>query len=288
MRWLVFGEGALGGLIAAKLHQQHQQVAVQTRTGAAPRPFIFDQQSTIELPAYTTAYQPDVMLAALKAYDVENWLAQRQQHPEWQHLPAIVSYNGMLDNEADLLPHDLVHWVTTHGAYRDSAHLVHAGTGESWLGSQQAGGKAPQKLLSILEKSLPPMQWVVDIQQRRWHKLAINCLINPLTVIYHCRNGELLEHPIAAPHYQMAVELVALARCFGLNWTADDLVTAALKVIRATAKNRSSMLSDIVQHRRTEIDFLNGFVAKQSEQRGLSAPTHQWLWEQVREIEAND
>ncbi|HET8817369.1 MAG TPA: 2-dehydropantoate 2-reductase [Pseudidiomarina sp.] len=285
MRWLVFGEGALGGLIAAKLHQNHQQVAIETRSGNAPRAFIFNQQSTVELPAFDAQFPPEVIIAALKAYDVKDWIHGLQQRRTLDNIPVILSYNGMLANESELLPTTTYHWVTTHGAYRDSVHLIHAGYGESWLGPDDQLNSCPHDIFTILNASLPPFHWYVNIHQKRWHKLAINCLINPLTVLYRCNNGQLLEHPIAEPQRQLANEFVVLARHFGMEWQAEALVSDALAVIRATAQNRSSMLSDIVLGRRTEIDYLNGFVVQQCELLGLNAPTHRWLWEHVRAIE---
>lgn len=286
MRWLVYGEGALSGLIAAKLQQQHQYVMVATRSGTPPQAFILNQESTIELNAFDPAQTPDVVIAALKAYDIETWLEQAREHAWYRQIPLILSYNGMLLAEESLLPANSFHWVTTHGAFRDGTLLNHAGQGESWLGAQQHGSMFPAAMLAALNRSLPSFHWLPNIQNKRWHKLAINCLINPLTVLYHCKNGDLLTHPIAEPQQQLANEFVALANQLGMQWTASELVADAQKVIQATAQNRSSMLSDIIRQRRTEIDYLNGFVVQQCGQLGLSAPTHRWLWEHVKAVES--
>ncbi|RUO41356.1 hypothetical protein CWE22_04035 [Pseudidiomarina aestuarii] len=285
MRWLVYGEGALSGLIAAKLQQQHQHVMVATRSGTPPQAFILNQESTIELDAFDPAQAPDVVIAALKAYDIEAWLEQVQEHSWYRHIPLILSYNGMLVAEESVLPANSFHWVTTQGAFRHGAQLNHAGQGESWLGAQQRDRACPAEMLATLNRSLPPFEWLPNIQLKRWQKLAINCLINPLTVLYNCNNGELLNHPIAEPQQQLANEFVALAKQLGMQWSAAELVADAQRVIQATANNRSSMLSDIIRHRRTEIDYLNGFVVQQCEQLGLSAPTHRWLWEHVKAVE---
>jgi len=44
------------------------------------------------------------------------------------------------------------------------------------------------------------------------------------------------------------------------------------------------MLMDVRQKRRTEIDYLNGFVARQSAKAGRPAPTNETLWQQVLEL----
>jgi 2-dehydropantoate 2-reductase len=39
-----------------------------------------------------------------------------------------------------------------------------------------------------------PHEWSTDILTRLWRKLALNCAINPLTVLHDCRNGGCWQH----------------------------------------------------------------------------------------------
>lgn len=285
MNWVLVGQGALGSLLAIKLQQQQQPVTILPRPDAAVEPRWFDQQcyqfSSTTVSQLRQSTQPTTVIAAVKAYQLEPLLAQLAELPAEHQL--LLSFNGMLDNEAQRLPQHCLHWVTTHGAYRDGQQLVHGGSGQSWLGWHQQPLKAPpQALVTTLNLALPPLHWQPEIQRQRWYKLAINCLINPFTVIHNCHNGALLELGLAAEMLQLASEISALAaQLDGVDLAPQQLVAAALEVAQRTAANRSSMLSDVRAGRRTEIDYLNGFVARQSAQLGLTASANQRLWQQL-------
>ena len=50
-------------------------------------------------------------------------------------------------------------------------------------------------LADILQTVLPDVAWHNNIRAELWRKLAVNCVINPLTAIWNCPNGELRHHP---------------------------------------------------------------------------------------------
>ena len=57
-------------------------------------------------------------------------------------------------------------------------------------------------------------------------------------------------------------------------------------VVAATAGNRNSMLQDLEAGRRTEIDFLNGWVRREGEERGIDVARCRELEETVKRLEA--
>ena len=46
------------------------------------------------------------------------------------------------------------------------------------------------------------------------------------------------------------------------------------------------MASDIAQKRRTEIDFINGYIVAMGEKQGIDTPVNRSLTEQVKSIES--
>jgi 2-dehydropantoate 2-reductase len=159
--------------------------------------------------------------------------------------------------------------ASTEGAYRDGDfRVVFAGQGLTWLGDPLQPS-APA-WLAQLEHAGIPHQWAPDILSRLWRKLALNCAINPLTVLHNCRNGELAQHPqeVAA----LCQELAELLGHCGQAHAAQDLQSEVMRVIQATAHNLSSMQQDVAAGRRSEIRYLLGHACASARQHGCPTP----------------
>lgn len=284
--WLVIGHGAIGSLVASRLVQLGYPVELKLRPEQAATNTKQLQLSddSLTLKATTELSGPRWIFAAVKAYQVEPLMAELKQSQSFQESRLVISYNGMLTNEAQLFGDHDAHWVTTHGAYREGSQVVHAGQGQSWIGSQNPNMTVATELREQLAQALPPLEVVTSIATRRWLKLAVNCLINPYTLLHQCSNGQLEEQVTRQQWTNVAQEITQLAHHHGIRLTTEDILEQAGKVVAATAKNRSSMLQDFLQGRTTEIDYLNGFVATASTEAGLAAPHNYELWQQVKRL----
>ena len=58
-----------------------------------------------------------------------------------------------------------------------------------------------------------------------------------------------------------------------------------MEVIRTTSGNVSSMLQDIRALRRTEIDYINGYVIRRARAQGLATPENNRLYEYIKRKE---
>ena len=87
---------------------------------------------------------------------------------------------------------------------------------------------------------------------------VINAVMNPLTALEDVPNGALLEQPDRV--LGLCEELLPLLEHHGLRRPLAFWVDKVLQVARLTAANSSSMRQDLRHHRRTEIDYMNGFV----------------------------
>ena len=116
----------------------------------------------------------------------------------------------------------------------------------------------------MFEHALPKTSWHTDILTPIWHKLAINCIINPLTAIDQVKNGEL-----SSPKYQEVItllinEISQVLNAEGLSITREKLITTVHQVIEATSDNYSSMHQDIFHKRPSEIDFITGYLLQRA------------------------
>ncbi|EEQ90826.1 2-dehydropantoate 2-reductase [Blastomyces dermatitidis ER-3] len=115
--------------------------------------------------------------------------------------------------------------------------------------------------------------------QHQLEKLVINCIINPLTVIFDCFNGDLLyNYHISRVQRLLLLEIsaviCALPELQGVpgiqaRFAPDRLRTLAVSVMANTAKNVSSMLQDVRLRNPTEIKYMNGYIVKRGEELGI-------------------
>jgi 2-dehydropantoate 2-reductase len=222
------------------------------------------------------------LLVACKAYDAEEATAALAPRLA-PGAEIILLQNGLGSQEAVAarLPRArCVFASSTEGAFREGDfRVVYAGRGHTWLGVQ--GERRTPEWLDDLQAADIPHQWTHDILAKLWRKLALNCAINPLTVLHDCRNGDLRDwpHEVAG----LCAELAELLRQAGQPEAAEDLHAEVLRVIDGTAANYSSMYQDVAQGRRTEIAYLLGHACAQAERLQLRLPRLDDLQQRLRE-----
>ena len=171
----------------------------------------------------------------------------------------LVLQNGMAIKQlpAILPSQHLLAAITTDGAYRTGPQsVVHAGVGVTYIGGSQAD-------LAILPTHYLNIKLCEDIEQKQWLKLGINCAINGLTAIHQCRNGELLNKPEAMEKIRrLCNEIIAIAAASSVSAPFAQLYQQVEATLHTTAQNYSSMYQDIANSRKTEIDFVNGYICE--------------------------
>ncbi len=142
-----------------------------------------------------------------------------------------------------------------------------------------------ERVANILTRAKIATTISSNIEEHIQAKLFINVGINALTAIHGLKNGALLDSEKIKNQMIAAVreaEAIALAQRIRI---AEDPVAATLRVCRSTADNTSSMLQDILNKKRTEIDAINGAIVAAGEKRGIPTPVNRMLVEKVRELE---
>ena len=282
MSWHVLGAGSLGSLWAARLFRagvpvqlilrDEKRLASYRQAGALTL-VEQGQASRYVIPAHSLEDDTPIqrLLLACKAYDAASAI-ERVAHRLAPAADVILLQNGLgsQDEVVDLLPgRRCLFASSTEGAFRtDDWHVVFAGQGHTWIGDP--ADTTPPAWLADLQRSHIPHTWSPDILARLWRKLALNCAINPLTVLYGCRNGELAAHRENVD--SLCAELTSLLRGCGQAAAAENLQDDVWRVIHATAANYSSMYQDVAQGRRTEISYLLGYACAAGARAGLQLP----------------
>ncbi|WP_367834234.1 ketopantoate reductase family protein [Vulcanisaeta sp. JCM 16159] len=90
--------------------------------------------------------------------------------------------------------------------------------------------------------------------------MLVNAAINPVTAILRARNGVILEDSNARALAEAVVrEGVEVVNRLDIRLPSDPLVET-LRVAETTRDNKSSMLQDVLNRRRTEVDYINGAI----------------------------
>ncbi|QJP97186.1 MULTISPECIES: putative 2-dehydropantoate 2-reductase [Pseudomonas] len=289
--WHVLGAGSLGTLWATRLARAGLPVRLILRDidrlhdyATAGGLTLVEQgvASRYAIPAETPDSPEPIrrLLVACKAYDAQSAVAG-VAHRLAPDAELILLQNGLGSQEAVAAQVPQARCISassTEGAFRDGDwRVVFAGHGYTWLGD--VSHPVAPLWLDDLEAAKIPHEWTADILTRLWRKLALNCAINPLTVLHDCRNGGLQQH-----HCEVATlcaELTELLERCGQPAAADNLQLEVERVILATAANFSSMYQDVANKRRTEISYLLGHACKVAQRHQLNLPHLQQLQQRL-------
>lgn len=291
IHWHVLGPGALGGLLGGLLALSGQTPVLLQRQAPqnGRRRLQLDMDGQIQeltLPAEQVgaAGAPiSYLLVTLKAYDVAPALAALKDRLAPGAVVVLLS-NGMGYQEeaaASLHRCTVLPATTTQGAWRrDDGSIVRAGDGQLWLGhaAPLSDATLAERLTASLAATGVECLWSEDIELKRWHKLAINAAINPLSALLNCRNGELLSEPDGpALMAGLCQETEQLMAALGMAQPPGELLARARFVAAQTAANYSSMCQDVRAGRETEIRYITGYLLQRAAEFGLALPGHQQL-----------
>jgi len=290
MIWHLLGAGAIGQLFATRLIDAGVSVRILSR-----QPSDYYQLHLLEGKDKRTymlhadaidAEEPiKHLLICTKAPDTLDAI-QAYQHRICSNAHILLLQNGMGQHEAvqALFPNANI-WagITTAGAWRSdpfTLHCVSQGTTEIGLLTTHDIG-----LPDNWGKVLPQPIAATNIRLSLWRKLAINCAINPLTAVHQCLNGELVNNTVFLEQMQaICDEVEKVINALDLPLFETSLIEHAILVANQTATNRSSMLTDVLNSRPTEIDFITGYLCNQADHLGISLPFNQALLQQVKSL----
>lgn len=290
MNITLLGPGAIGSLWAYHLCQSGHQVTLWGRGASGSNTFHLDQKPDITL-AYNqleSLAKADLVLVTVKAWQVEAALEPLigHLHPDTM---IVLMHNGMGTATwlADKLGNNpLLLATTTHGALRASEREIrHTGQGITHIGGINHAGKQCHFLKDVLAHSLPSVAWCDDIQAALWNKLAINCAINPITAKYAITNGELAKPEYHQELLEVVREVHQVMIAEGVSIQLTELQAKVDDVVRLTAKNYSSMQQDIEHGRRSEINYITGYLLRRASAHQLELPYNQALYEHIQQME---
>jgi len=270
-------------------------------------------------------YQFDAVFLAVKSYDTiwSTYFIAPYLQPEGFILPA---QNGMNDEVvAGIIGFNRTVgcMVIIGAAIYEPGHLVRTEpiNIHSFTIGEFSGAVMPRtREMAEILKAAGPCEVTSNIWGARWSKLTVNCMMNALAGLLGPAESSLAkDQQERAALISMALgrEVVLVAQALGVKvepiWDvsaqefAEAATISALRVLKTKVDlglrdtvvtpeqvrqlgvpQRPSLLQDVIKGRRTEIDYLNGYVVQKGQEVGVPTQLNQIIVELVKKVERGE
>jgi 2-dehydropantoate 2-reductase len=232
----------------------------------------------------------EAVLLAVKTLDTDE--AARSLAPYLAPGAVVVSMQNGVDNVERIRVtagvEALPAVVYVAAAMTGPGRVRHSGRGDLVVGDPHGGRRGEvERVAALFARAGVPCVVSDNIRAELWTKMAMNCAYNAVSALGRTKYGRIAGDAGAREVLRRAVEeTAAVARACGVRFPDLDLVAAAFRLGEAMREATSSTAQDIARGKRTEIDSLNGYVARRGAELGVATPVNQALHALVKLLEA--
>jgi 2-dehydropantoate 2-reductase len=238
----------------------------------------------------------DAVFVAVKSYDTEWATRLAVDHLRRPDGVVVDFQNGINDHRVAAVAgreRTLGCVILISAGMYEPAHAIRTDRGSAAfkIGEHDGTDSPRARRMAEIMSEVAPAVVTTNLWGERWSKLALNCMLNPLAGLSGLGTAEVRSEPVprrVAAH--LGAEVVRVGTALGhriepiLGIAAKRFANASGaadieilgREIAADAQSRSggrpSMLQDVMKGRRTEIDYLNGFVAAEGRTVGIPTP----------------
>jgi len=306
-RVAIVGAGAVGcyygGMLAragvpVTLIGRPAHVDAMTRDGLRLTTAAFDQRIPVDASTDIAAVAgAALVLVCVKSTDTEATARELGGYlaPEAR----VLSLQNGVDNAPRLqaLLHrpvaPAVVYVATEMA--GAGHVRHMGRGElviaSDIGSAVPAGRVDRGMTSadivaLFGQAGVPVELSDNVLGALWGKLLLNCGYNAISAITDLPYGRMAAMPdIVRTVHGAVAECLAVAQALQVT-IPGDVWAAVERIASSMPAQFSSTCQDLRRGKPTEIDHLNGYVAREGERLGVATPINRTLLALVKALEA--
>ncbi|MGZ8406015.1 MAG: 2-dehydropantoate 2-reductase, partial [Nitrospira sp.] len=299
MKQILFvGAGSVGGFFGAHLAKNNPNVSFLLRPKtleAVKRNGLTIRSAggsfTVQPPVASDARElpkPDLIVLGVKAYDLDEVMDQIE--PILTEKTVILTLQNGIDTEDRLIARIQRDCVVGGVAYiyskiAEPGVIDHYKKGAVAIGELM--GYESERLLAIRDLFASagiPCHLSKDLRRSKWEKMCWNCVFNPITVLIDDRVAKALDHPdMTGVIRQIVGECSAISAALKVPLPLD----MPERVVKASQEIRdihTSMYDDWKAGRRTEIDYLNGFIVEQGRKLGIPTPVNETLTAMIKTI----
>jgi 2-dehydropantoate 2-reductase len=208
---------------------------------------------------------------------------------------AVASVQNGIGNEEVLAAHvKRVIRGTTFPAGRilEPGHVQWDVKGDTTIGPFEPSPASTDEIERLAEactRAGLPTEAVADARGPQWRKVIFNAATNPIGALTRLTHGRVCERPDLRALVSVLVDegkAVAAAQGIELDADPEELIDHAARPDVAYG-HKASMLQDVEAMRATEVDYLNGGIARFGRELGVPTPLNDAITALVKGLEAS-
>jgi 2-dehydropantoate 2-reductase len=152
-------------------------------------------------------------------------------------------------------------------------------SGETIIESSTNSGR----IMKIFNQCKLKSRLSANINLEVWNKLVANCVVNPLTALFHLQDCKIFGKSLRNVRHSIVRECLKVAEAEGI--VLPQHLAERIDEQFAHYTNFSSMYQDIAKGNRTEIDFLNGKIVALGRKHLIQTPVNETLVSLIKFLE---
>lgn len=166
--------------------------------------------------------------------------------------------------------------------------VKHGGRGDLVFGPENQQTKW---LAAVFTRAGVPVRLSANIEGDLWSKFLANCALNAVSALSRARYGHVANDTDTWKLVEQTLaEVLAVAKAskvdLGTLAQLPEASAMARKIATQLPEAYSSTAQDLIRGKRTEIDSLNGYIARRGAELGVATPVNQALYALVKLGEA--
>ena len=304
-RIAVLGAGAMGGLFGGLLREggldvtlidvKEAHVHAIERSGLKIVGYGGDRYIRIEATTNPEEVDPvDVVLVQCKAADTAK--AVRGARNIFKDDTVAISFQNGLGNEEVIgevvCMERVLGGVTAQGASVVEAGVVrNYGDLPSHIGEMQRGlSERAERIAAAFTRAGLQTDAADNIRYNIWKKLMANIALSPTCAVANLTIKQVMGlAELRETAFEALNEAALVARAEGFDLDANETQEVLLQIAGegGTGDNKSSLCVDILNKRKSEIDFINGAIVRLGQKHGIPTPVNKTLVAAVKGLESH-
>lgn len=182
----------------------------------------------------------------------------------------------------------LLSYFIGHSAVRDGRNVTQDGIGNIVFGAKDDTNANVKRVKDFFDKAEINYEIPDDMQYSLWLKYMLNVSTNQPSAILNMTFGQMQNNPkFMELSKKLMLEVQAIAKAEKVKNTEKMLDDARIAFSKMSPDGKTSMLQDVLAHRKTEVDMFAGAMIEFGKKHNIPVPYNELMKEMVEIIHLN-